>query len=86
MPSTAKSSLNSTIPKITKNAERISTLTKNHNVSLTTHATFKPRVIGVTKKSIMVNDFETQRRISLWSTIQFPKNTFRVRSGATSVI
>jgi hypothetical protein len=76
----------STIPKQIKTAERSIVFRKNHTVPLTTQETLSQRVIGVTKNKSRAINFDTQRRIPLFSTNQSPKKTLRVSSGNTNVI
>ena len=59
---------------------------KNTNVPRTTPDTLSPRVIGVTKKSSSAVNFDIQRSVPLFSTIQFPIKTERVISGNINVI
>jgi hypothetical protein len=77
---------NKTIPKQIKKAESIIIFRKNQNVPLITPDTLSPRVMGVTKKSIRAVNFDTQRSVPLFSTIQFPIKTERVISGKINVI
>ena len=75
-----------TVPKQTKNADRIMTLKKNQKVPRITHETLSPRVIGVIKKRIIINIFAPKRSDPRFSTIQLPKKNVRVISGETKVI
>lgn len=73
------------IPKQTNTAESIIVFKKNQKVPRTTHDTFNPRVIGVTKKRSKAPNLESQRSVPLFSTIQFPIKSERVISGYTNV-
>lgn len=75
-----------TVPKQINTPDNTIVLKKNQKVPRTTHDTLSPRVIGVIKNKRRAVNFEAQRRVPLFSTIQPPIKNDRVTSGNINVI